>query len=105
MFGQQARHVKTMIDKQPMPGACDTTKQRIETDGVVHRHPEGADVASRNPIRSGRVAADGCVDQITATPQRRPGSASGSRSRYTTTIIGRRRQAVGCVDGGHRVRR
>src|SRR4029453_13672956 len=32
-FGQQARHVKLMIDKQPMAGACDTSKQRIETDG------------------------------------------------------------------------
>jgi len=32
-FGYQARHVKTVIDKQPTQGACDTSKQRIETDG------------------------------------------------------------------------
>ena len=33
VFGRQARHVKTMIDKRPMAGACDTSRQRIETDG------------------------------------------------------------------------
>src|SRR5262245_12706949 len=32
-FGQQARHVKLMIDKQPAAGACDSSRQRIETDG------------------------------------------------------------------------
>ena len=31
-FGQQARHVKTMVDRQPQPGACDQSKLRIETD-------------------------------------------------------------------------
>src|SRR5436190_1498838 len=33
MFGMQARHVKTTIEKQSTPVACDTTKQHIETDG------------------------------------------------------------------------
>jgi len=32
-FGLQARHVKTTIDKQPAPGACDPAKQHIEMDG------------------------------------------------------------------------
>jgi hypothetical protein len=32
-FGLQARHVKTAVDKQPTPGACDPAKQHIETDG------------------------------------------------------------------------
>src|SRR5919106_283235 len=33
LLGQQARRVKTTMDRQPMPGACDAAKQRIETDG------------------------------------------------------------------------
>ena len=41
-FGQQARHVKTMVDRQPQPGACDQSKLRIETDALVHRRAEGA---------------------------------------------------------------
>ena len=32
MFGQQARHVMTVIDRQPQAGACDQSKQRMETD-------------------------------------------------------------------------
>src|ERR1041385_115819 len=31
-FGLQARHVKTTIDKQPAPGACDPAKTHIEMD-------------------------------------------------------------------------
>ena len=33
IFGLQARHARTTIDKQPSPGACDPTRQHIETDG------------------------------------------------------------------------
>jgi hypothetical protein len=32
LFGQQARHVMTVVDRQPQPGSCDQTKQRMETD-------------------------------------------------------------------------
>ena len=32
-FGHEARRVRTVIDRQPQPGACDQSKVRIETDG------------------------------------------------------------------------
>ncbi len=52
-FGQQARRVKTMIDRQPMPGACDTSKQRIETDGWYIDPPKAlsAQTAETSPGR------------------------------------------------------
>src|SRR6185503_11841670 len=65
-FGQQARHVKVMIDKQPMAGACDASKQRIETDGWYIDTPPS--IANR-PSSSEQAAPspDGCTDQIQAT--------------------------------------
>ena len=65
-FGQQARHVKMMIDKQPMPGACDAGKLRIETDGWYIDNPPS--IANR-PSQSEQASPspDGCADQIQAT--------------------------------------
>ncbi len=36
-FGQQARHVKMMMDKQPMAGACDTVEAADRDGRLVHR--------------------------------------------------------------------
>jgi len=85
IFGQQARHVKTMIDKQPMPGACDATKQRIETDGWYIDTPK----AMTQPLadQAGGAVAGACLDQITASHNGDP-AALGFPIGYTTTIIG-----------------
>jgi hypothetical protein len=85
-FGQQARHVKVMIDKQPMADACDTTKQRIETDGWYIDAPRS--VASQ-PAASEQAAPspDGCADKIQATSNGDP-KVLGFPIAYTTTVTG-----------------
>jgi hypothetical protein len=85
-FGQQARHVKLMIDKQPMPGACDTSKQRIETDGWYIDNPPA--IANRPASSEPPPASpDGCADQIQATSNGDP-KALGFPIAYTTTMAG-----------------
>jgi len=85
-FGQQARHVKTMIDKQPGQGACDTTKQRIETDGWYIDSPPA--LASQvQPEQAPPAAPGGCADQIQATANGDP-KALGFPIAYTTTVTG-----------------
>jgi hypothetical protein len=85
-FGQQARHVKMMIDKQPMPGACDAGKMRIETDGWYIDNPPS--IANR-PASSEQAAPspDGCTDQIQATSNGDP-KVLGFPIAYTTTLTG-----------------
>jgi hypothetical protein len=63
IFGLQARRVKTTIDRQPMPGACDSTKQRIETDAWYVDVP----VPAQPPPAASPATAAACVDQIKAT--------------------------------------
>jgi hypothetical protein len=86
MFGQQARHVKLMIDKQPMAGACDTSKQRIETDGWYVDNPPS--IANR-PAQAEppQPSPDGCTDQVQATSNGDP-KVLGFPIAYTTTLIG-----------------
>jgi hypothetical protein len=85
MFGQQARHVKMMIDKQPMPNACDTSKQRIETDGWYIDAPPSA--TSQSAPEAAPVVPGGCADQIQATANGDP-KALGFPIAYTTTVTG-----------------
>jgi hypothetical protein len=85
-FGQQARHVKTMIDKQPLAGACDTSKQRIETDGWYIDLPKALQ-AQAAPAEAPGAPAGGCNDQVNATHNGDP-QALGFPIAYTTTIIG-----------------
>lgn len=42
MFGQQARRVVTVIDRQPQAGACDQSKQRMESDAWYIDAPKAA---------------------------------------------------------------
>jgi hypothetical protein len=86
-FGQQARRVKTMIDQQPMPGACDTSKQRIETDGWYIDQPRAlsAQSAASSPVPAPMPGA--CQDQIQATVNG-DAKALGFPIAYTTTIKG-----------------
>jgi len=85
-FGRQARHVKMMIDKQPMAGACDTSKQRIETDGWYVDAP--ASFANRAAAaEQPQPSPDGCTDQIQATSNGDP-KVLGFPIAYTTTVTG-----------------
>jgi hypothetical protein len=83
-FGLQARHVKTTIDKQPAPGACDPARQHIEMDGwyvdLAMPAPAAPDVAPP-------PAPGGCVDEITATQNGDP-KLLGFPIGYSTTITG-----------------
>jgi hypothetical protein len=83
-FGHQARRVKTMIDRQPMPGACDASKQRIETDGWYIDQPK----ALSGQVEPAPAPMQGaCTDTIQATVN---GDAKslGFPIGYTTTIKG-----------------
>jgi hypothetical protein len=65
LFGLQARHLKTVVEKQPQPGACDQTKQRVETDGWYVDAPKA--LAGRVPATAPAEPAGSCRDEITAT--------------------------------------
>ena len=85
-FGQQARHVKVMIDKQPMAGACDTSRQRIETDGWYIDNPPS--IANRTSSSEQTPSSpDGCTDQVQATSNGDP-KVLGFPIAYTTTLTG-----------------
>ena len=86
VFGRQARHVKTMIDKQPMAGACDTSRQRIETDGWYVDAPGTMTMPGSSDQNSGTMP-DGCADKIQATSNGDP-KVFGFPIMYTTTITG-----------------
>jgi hypothetical protein len=83
LFGLQARRVKTTIERQPMPGACDATKQRIETDAWYVDVPAQAQAVLAAPP----AAPSGCVDQVKATITGDP-KALGFPVSYSTTITG-----------------
>ena len=86
VFGRQARHVKTMIDKQPMAGACDTTRQRFETDGWYIDAP-GTQALPASPEQSAVAMPDGCADKVQATSNGDP-KVFGFPIAYTTTMTG-----------------
>ena len=85
VFGQQARRVKTTIDRQPMAGACDTTKQRFEMDGWYIDAPKA--MASQAQPADALPTPGGCSDQIQATANGDP-SLLGFPIAYTTTVSG-----------------
>ena len=84
VFGQQARHVKTTIDRQPMPGACDATKQRVETDGWYIDSPPAL---ISQQADAGNAPPTGCADQIQATANGDP-KLLGFPIAYSTTVTG-----------------
>ena len=81
IFGLQARRVRTTIDREPMPGACDSSKQRIETDAWYVDVP----VPAQAPPAASAVAAAACVDQIRATHNGDP-KALGFPISYSMTM-------------------
>ena len=85
-FGRQARRVKVIVDKQPMPGACDTSRQRVETDGWYIDAPVA--VANQSTAGPEQAAVPGdCADQIQAAINGDPRSL-GFPIAYTTTVTG-----------------
>jgi hypothetical protein len=83
-FGKQARHVKTMVDRQPQPGACDQSKLRIETDAWYIDLPRV--MATAPEIETSTSAAPGCADEIRATQNGDP-AVLGFPISYRTTFI------------------
>jgi hypothetical protein len=85
LFGMQARHVKTIIDKQPAPGACDPSKQHIEMDGwyvdlpPTTQQPTAPDASQMPP--------GACLDEVKATQNGDP-KVLGFPVAYSTTITG-----------------
>ena len=87
IFGRQARRVRTVMDMQPMPGACDTTKKHVETDGWYIDAPPAlaAHDAPKPPAQPQATA--GCVDTVQATLNG-DGKMLGYPVYYTTTLVG-----------------
>jgi hypothetical protein len=84
-FGREARHVKTIIERQPSAGACDPSKQRIETDGWYIDGPKV--LTTQSGSSPSAAAASSCHDQVTATYNGDP-KALGFPVGYTSTIAG-----------------
>ena len=87
IFGRPARRVKTVMDMQPMPGACDATKKHVETDGWYIDVPPalvGQD-APKPPAQPQATA--GCVDTVQAAVNG-DGKLLGYPVSYTTTLVG-----------------
>jgi hypothetical protein len=82
-FGQEARHVKTMIDRQPQAGACDQSKQRIETDAWYIDPPKGVTILQDT---DDAAVATSCKDEIKTTQNGDP-KALGFPISYTTTFL------------------
>lgn len=82
-FGTQARRIKTMIERQPQAGACDPSKQRIETDGWYIDVPKGlVDQETENPAPAG----GSCRDEV-KTSQNGDAAGLGFPIGYTTTFV------------------
>lgn len=84
VFGLEARHAKMTIDKQPAPGACDPSKQHIESDGWYVDLPGQAQTA---PDVIPQQPQAGCVDEIKAT-QNGDLKVLGFPISYSTTVTG-----------------
>ena len=65
LFGQQARHVITVVDRQPQPGSCDQSKQRMETDAWYIDAPKA--VAAQPPSALPAPSPAACRDDVKAT--------------------------------------
>jgi hypothetical protein len=84
MFGLQARRVMTVIDRQPQAGACDQSKQRMETDGWYIDAPKTLAAQPPSPPPASGAA---CRDDIKANVVGDAGLL-GFPIAYTTTAPG-----------------
>src|SRR5205823_12554426 len=82
--GRQARHVRTVIERQPQPGACDPSKQRIETDAWYIDPPKGT--TDLQDLHDSPVAASNCHDGV-VTPLTGDPKVLGFPISYSTTFL------------------
>ena len=82
VFGQTARHVRTVMQRQPEPGACDQSKFLTEIDGWYIDMPK---VLAAAPEAPKSANASGCTDEVKTTET---GDAKllGFAISYTTTL-------------------
>lgn len=69
MFGQEARRVVTVLDRQPQAGACDQSKQRIETDGWYIDAPKALAAQPPTPPAPGAACRDELKVNQTGDPK------------------------------------
>lgn len=83
VFGQTARHVRTVVQRQPEPGACDQSKFLTETDGWYIDMPKV--MAATADTAKPQASASGCADEVSSTET---GDAKllGFAISYTTTL-------------------
>lgn len=62
MFGQTARRVRTVIERQPQPGACDPSKLLTETDAWYIDMPKA--MAAAPDTSKAAPSPTGCLDEI-----------------------------------------
>jgi hypothetical protein len=81
-FGQTARRVRTVMQREPQPGACDQSKALTQTDAWYIDVPK---VVAAAPDTSKAPAASGCADEIKITET---GDAKliGFAISYTTSL-------------------
>jgi hypothetical protein len=66
MFGFEARHIKTLIVRQPGPNACDAKATRVETDGWYADLPEHASCAAAQAPAPSQPGQQTCTDRVEA---------------------------------------
>ena len=63
-FGQTARRIRTVMQREPQPGACDSSKVLTQTDGWYIDMPK---VLAAIPDGAQAMAPSGCTDEIKIT--------------------------------------
>lgn len=82
-FGSTARHVHTVIRREPQPGACDQSKVQVETDGWYIDMPKVMTASAATTLAS--AGGSGCADEVKSSDS---GDAKllGFAISYTTTL-------------------
>jgi hypothetical protein len=83
MFGHTARHVRTVIERLPEPGACDQTKLRSDTDAWYIDMPKAL-AAVPDPVKA-TGSPSGCLDEIKTSESGDP-KLLGFPISYRTTL-------------------
>ena len=82
-FGLPARHIKTIIERQPQPGACDQSRQRIETDAWYIDAPKSA---AGQDNTDGASSSTSSHDEVKTTQNGDP-KVLGFPISYNTTFL------------------
>jgi hypothetical protein len=97
LFGREARHIKTVLARQPGPNACESKTTRVETDGWYVDLPITTCVPRRARRSQRAPSAEGaCTDRVET---RRVGEAKTRiRRRHDDDHDDRRRQGDGKLE-------